>query len=682
MTIERPNRLPPLEIIGWIGVVALFVVAAAFGVLEVHSSNDTWIGLAAGRQILESAEFPKKDTFSFTSFGETWYNQNWLTHVAQYWLYLNVSPDAVVYFTWAMAVAVFALTGLATYYRTNSGLAAVLAGAAVGFGSRDFLSARPATTGYFCIAALWLIFCALEGQREKRRWWPVFAILPLMLIWGNAHGSFVFAYGMIAMYVGHWVVVWLVNKLFLPAPQPTSSTQMVGIAGMAALSFLLLILISPFGWENFTHQGKVASSAVFRSVSEWTPPFTKVASNYPPMTRFWWLLGATVVGMTSIWVISLIVSITQAGRRELEPRNRLMLYSSLFDVAAIAIGLGMTLWARRFAPMFYIFAAPVFAAWILMLARPLTMKVKETARMALMLATLPLALGLGWQTTRRAVRELNVPRAERPNQNLLEAVTRYDNTPHDALMYLRDNDLRLNLLVEWTQGGMVMFFAPNCRVFIDGRAQQVYTEQQYLNYFRAMVAPQTPEAEVFQIINSSGADAVVVRVGVQSAPLYKLLLRNREWIWVLYSPSYGVFVKRGSEGLKRIRELIDRGEERRPDTGEAMATRANVLFRTAPLDLPRAVELWVNAIERKVDVGAYWYAPLISALIELKRIDDAIAYIRAQDARVRANGNLGNEQKQALLAALGRCYKVVEQRRGAGSQPASGEAAAELPDSP
>lgn len=707
---NRPAQIKLLEYAGWFGVIALFLTATAFGVLEVHSSNDTWIGLAAGRQIFESPQFPKKDTFSYTSHGATWYNQNWLTHVAQYWLYKNVSQDSVVYFTWAMAAAVFALTGLATFYRTDSWLAAFLAAAAVGFGGRDFLSARPATTGYFCIAALWLIFCALDGQRGKRRWWPIVALLPLMLIWGNAHGSFVFAYGMVGMYIGHWVFMWIIGRprfqsimtgigvsstrftvdradansrsLFAQTGgslAPATLLQIIVLLGVSAVSVVLLILISPFGLENFTHGGKVAGSEVFRSVSEWTPPYTKVMSNYPPMARFWWLLGAVVVGMTTVWVVSLVASVA-GGTVRREARSGPVLHTSLFDVAAIAIGLSMTLWARRFAPMFYIFAAPIFAAWIIMLSRSLTPKIREWARLGMMLATLPLTVGLGILTAQRAQRELNVPTIDRPNENLLEAVTRYDSTPHDALMFLKNNDLKLNLLTEWTQGGMAMFFAPNCRVFIDGRAQQVYTEEQYLNYFRVLVTEKTPEAEILRIINASNTDGVLIRVGQTASSVYKMLLRNRDWVWVLYSPTYGLFVKRGSEGLKRLRERIDAGTEWRPDTAEALATRANILTRSAPLDLQRAAEMWRSAIDKKIELGAYWYPSVVSSLVELKRTDEAIAYIQQQDARVRANTALRNDQKQVLLAALGRCYKAIEQRRNSSASKPSNDEGIETPE--
>jgi hypothetical protein len=87
--LTKPNRLRAwlytgLKALLWGGPILLFLAATAFGILEVHSSTDTWIGLAAGRQIYTADEFPKTDTFSYTFNGEVWYNQNWLTHLFQY----------------------------------------------------------------------------------------------------------------------------------------------------------------------------------------------------------------------------------------------------------------------------------------------------------------------------------------------------------------------------------------------------------------------------------------------------------------------------------------------------------------------------------------------------------------------------------------------------------------------
>jgi hypothetical protein len=152
------------------GTALFFLAACVYGVLEVHYSTDTWIGLAAGRQILSSPAFPKTDTFSYTFHGQTWFNQNWLSHVFFWLLYDRIGPSAVVIGTWTVGVGLFACVLLATKLRSGSWTAAMLAAAIVAVATRDWLRVRPATIQFFLLALLWLSVSALLSQGARRRW--------------------------------------------------------------------------------------------------------------------------------------------------------------------------------------------------------------------------------------------------------------------------------------------------------------------------------------------------------------------------------------------------------------------------------------------------------------------------------------------------------------------------------
>ena len=662
--LTNPNRLPArlhtgLAALLLLGPILLFVAATAFGVLEVHSSTDTWIGLAAGRQIFTADEFPKTDTFSYTFNGKVWYNQNWLTHLSQYWLYSYVSPNAVIYGTWAMSAAVFVFTLLAAYWRSGTWVGALLAASIVGLGCRDFLSARPATTGFFCIAALWALICAIEGQRDKRRWWPIVLLLPLLLVWGNAHGSFVFGYGVLALYVGHWFVVrtirvnhsWafslvlvllviLIGGVFygvVPAEVKTkagetltlgkmtyykSKIQLVGavlaayvvywlcirgfrprlavsdrqiaaIVGAVAGTLTLIVISGPFGTHNFTHGQKVAGSSVFRQVSEWNPPFERnritreltlkpdlSKHSFPPMARFWTILRATfgvLAGGVALWVVTRTVG--RAKRREppAAPRAKKRspaargggrhasasseLHISLFDLAVVIIGLSMTFWARRFAPIYYIFGAPVFLTWLVLLMRPLPGAVRQYASYGLTIAAAIAAIFVARDTWSRAHRVLITEFEHQPQFNLLERVTKYDGTPHNAILVLKNNNLNLNVVTEWTQAGPVMFHAPNAKVFMDGRAQQVYDEEHYNKYAHLVISPDTPAPYRMHILDESETDAVLLRRTRRAVGLWSLVEQSPNWVPALLSVSDGLFLRRGSRGLEQLGELLRRGAE-------------------------------------------------------------------------------------------------------------------------
>ena len=731
--------------VAWAGCVALFLFSAAFGVLEVHSSTDTWIGLAAGREILTSSEFPKADTFSFTFNGATWYNQNWLTHVYLYWLYSHLGPNWVIYGTWALSASVFLMSLLACYWRSGTWFGATVAAAMVAVGCRDFLSARPATTGFFFISALWCLLCAIEGQRGKTRWWPVVLLLPLLILWGNAHGSFVFAYGVVGMYVAHWFVAsadapdferfapplarclgYLRKNLLFWIPRSSATVgQALGLLIVLAVAALGTLLISPFGVENFTHVTKIAGSEVFRQVSEWIAPHKNVLRSFPPMVRFWWILGVTVVGLLGAWVLSVVFWAFATASGQKQDAQRVRLSTTLFDVGAIGLALYMTLSARRFAPIFYLFSAPVLLTWITLLFAPVratanrrlrlletiaasalpalvvgcvwlwvespsgwlgTLAVKLVGslfaicalggfvawarwklygalRVMLYSTVVVAAAAMGYQTTERAYKELveRPRRVGRADMNLLDRVTRYDDTPHEAMLFIANNELHLNLVAEWTQGGIVMFHAPTAKVFMDGRAQQVYDEAHYLRYQKLMMIQASQQQfdaqvrEMNQILDQFGADAVLIR-GV-GRPIYRALSRSREWVLALYSRAFSLFVRIDSPGLTELRDRLERGAEWRPDTPEALAARGVIWLATEPLAPQRALDCWTEAVRRDISQGALWWQRAVRLLYDTQGIDAARQFVRQERERLNRDRSLPLAQRQRLAQALERSWK-------------------------
>ena len=731
-SIETQADLPPARFRRWlyVGPVVLFLAAVAYGILEVHSSTDTWIGLAAGRQILNSDSFPKTDTFSYTFNGQVWYNQNWLTHVIQYWLYSHVSPNAVIYGTWTLSASVFFLTLLAAYWRSRSWFGAFLAAAVVALGCRDFLSARPATTGFFCIAALWALICALEGQREKRRWWPLPLLLSLLLFWGNAHGSFIFGYGVLALYIGHWFVVrtirarhaWLFSLVLVlgvilvggllwarPAAGIThppnellsfgntqlvkwklgllfatlagycvywvcirtfkprlaiSDAQAFGIIGVIVLAFALTVALGPFGIHNFTHGNKIASSEVFRQVSEWTPP-TAPGRHFPPVWRFWAILWVSVALLAIMGGMYLVFrSGPRGAASDLDDSNqpRGALHTSLFDVAVVAIGLAMTFWARRFAPIYFIFAAPVFLTWFLNLARPVPARLRFWARAAVAVGALAMTVEVVHETYTKAKFELVDTFRQGADFSLLQRVTRYDGTPYAAIRFLNKNDLHVNVLVEWTQAGAVMFYAPNAKVYMDGRAQQVYDEKHYRKYSALLGNPKTPRSILVRLLNEYPTDAVLIKLAGPARNLSITLQQSRDWIPVFLDRRYGLFLKRDSDPFRRLCNRLRRGAEWRPDDPLALASRGLVWQGMNPPNLPRAINCWRNALDRDVRTGAVCFRPLVRALISLDRVNEADQTVRRyyQVLRQRVSG-MRERERRHLLKILNQCWNDVQQ---------------------
>lgn len=703
-----------------LGPVAFCLVASAFGILEVHSSTDTWIGLAAGRQILTSPTFPKADTFSYTFYGSTWYNQNWLTHVWQYWLYDTFGPNAVIYGTWAMALAIFALVLVSTYWLTRNWGASLVAAGIVGFGCRDFVSARPATTGFFLMAAGFAIICALEsgaGRRAggRRPWWPIALILPLLVIWGNAHGSFIFGYGIFGLYLLHWATGWLAARIGSPSDQRhewlgISARQAAWIAVMMVAAFVITWQFGPFGFDNFTHGEKIRGSDVFRRVSEWKSPLTNAP--FPPVWRFWLILGLGVLAVVAAVLMRALYrgaardqDATQkkpdAARPAADERRPLLLARvfrslALYHIAMITLALVMTLWARRFAPILYIFGTPVVCAVILALVRraerwlPVARRgVQGTAWLA--------ACAVGFLTVSAVWDTLVEPSRQRPEATLLDLVTRYDSTPHDAILYLQKNEVSVNLLTEWTQGGMLMFYTPNVRLFIDGRAQQLYDEGTYRDMESLMGLPigDLPAAQVERIgahvasvlyapsrapamPDGARTDAVLVRRSQSGLGLWQALDNDPTWVNVYLGYDSVIFLRRDSDAFRAIARSVLEGREWRPQTASAVAALGNVYLAMKPEQTLSALECYRRAVEMDPMMGVYCYRAIAATLVNIGQASAARQFLQQQRERLMGpdGQRLSPMERASLLQILDRCEREVNRRlwRTTGSQPTGGAA--------
>ncbi len=644
-----PAKISRRSSVLYVGPVLLFVAAVAYGVLEVHPANDTWIGLAAGRQILASDEFPLTDTFSYTTGGRVWLNQNWLTHAFQYWLYDTISPSAVICATWALAGGVFVLVLLGVYWRGATWVGALLAASVVALGCRDFLSARPATNGFVCLAGLWAVLCALEGQGARRRWWPIALLPPLLIVWGNVHGSFVFGYGVLGLYVLYWGCIRAIRRR--TAIDGRQITALI-VAVLAAV--VVTVLLGPFGIQNFIHGEKVAGSAVWRDVAEWRPPYV-TGHDFPPVWRFWTILGGSAAVLLACALLRLAHEPSELDKQATRPRV------TLFDLALLGIGLAMTLWARRFAPIFLILGAPTVAVGVVLLLRTLRESWRRRLRAGVMLLAGLCGVGIAAGTVIRARADLIEPYADHPDFNLLERATCYDATPHDALVFIDKNRLQINLLAEWSLAGLVMLHAPSAKVFVDGRAQQVYDEDHYRQYQALFVARDTPPAVMFRILDQSRTDGVLLRFWERGANLRNALERSSGWAPVFLGPDYRLFLRTGSSGVEHLGELLRRGEAWWPDSSAGHAGRGFVWRSVTPPDLERAVSSWDRALRKNLALGSVCFRPLTGALLELGRDGEARRRVETYtDLLDRPFSGLSDERRRELRDVLDACSRDVE----------------------
>ena len=146
--------------------------------------NDSWLNLMAGREVVENW-LPSTDQLTVYGLGSTWTDQQWLAQVTIYGAHSLGGHALLSILTAASVVIAFSLAAAASR-SLGAGPRAiwvlflpVLMAAPWAWSIRAQMLALPLYTGM-----LWLL--ATQARRPSNRVWLA---LPILVVWGNVHGS-------------------------------------------------------------------------------------------------------------------------------------------------------------------------------------------------------------------------------------------------------------------------------------------------------------------------------------------------------------------------------------------------------------------------------------------------------------------------------------------------------------
>ncbi len=340
----RPRRgrpgLPALHP-AWIVTIGacavLFRVAMASGL-----NNDVYWQLAAGNWMLGHHAVIRHDVFSYTVPGHPWFAEEWGFEVLLAWMVRHVGPVSY-WLVSAGATSGALLLSAARCRRLGSGqlwtaaLAIMVAGGLV-----IGVAPRPQDLSYLFFAFELL---TLTLARRDRRW--LLALPPLLLLWANLHGSFLFG---LAVF-GFDVAASAVARARQPGPAAPGGARELRVRGRVgvgaplparwgAASFaasLIAPVVNPHGLGLYRYAFHVGTTSKLNGIEEWQSP-----NFHDPVLLVFVALPAVVA---AVWLAS--------SRQRVE----------LFDLVVWAVLLIATLRAVRFGPYMVIALAGVLAPW-------------------------------------------------------------------------------------------------------------------------------------------------------------------------------------------------------------------------------------------------------------------------------------------------------------------------------
>ena len=172
-----------------VGVYALFLLAGNRLLID----PDTMWQITVGQWILDHRAVPQTDVYSFTMRGQPWISTQWLAQVLYAKAYAVAGWSGPVVMAAGAIAATFALLARFLIRRLSDSTTLVFIAAALAL-TVPHLLARPHVLA-MPVMVMWVGGLIAAADRRGA---PTLWLLPLMVLWANLHGGFVFGLVLIA----------------------------------------------------------------------------------------------------------------------------------------------------------------------------------------------------------------------------------------------------------------------------------------------------------------------------------------------------------------------------------------------------------------------------------------------------------------------------------------------------
>ena len=234
----------------------LSLAALALGAFApaVLGDGDTWSHVAAGDWMLDHRAVPHVDPFSHSFAGAPWVAHEWLSEVALALAHRGAGWAGVTLLTGLAAAGAIAIVSRRVARELEGPAVAVVLLLAFMLLAPGLL-ARPHILALPCLA-LWFDGLMTAGERGRA---PSLWLAPVMLLWANLHGGFLFGLALAPLFA--------LEALIAAPPQ-----QRLAVARgwlLFGLASLIAALATPFGVEGLLFPLRLMSNGAISGIGEW-----------------------------------------------------------------------------------------------------------------------------------------------------------------------------------------------------------------------------------------------------------------------------------------------------------------------------------------------------------------------------------------------------------------------------
>lgn len=350
---EKAFSLGQVPVWLWLGI-GVYAVLLACGDRLLNDSDTYW-QISVGQWIIDHAALPRTDIYSFTKAGEAWTSSSWLSQVLFAGSYNLAGWAGPVLLASASIALTFALLALILGRRIPSTYAIVVTLAALVLSTPHFL-ARP----HVLVLPVMLAWAYGLMSASERGEAPSFWLLPLIALWANLHGGFIFG----LVLAGAFAIDALWNADVARQKPLALRWALFGIGAVVACC------ATPYGWGSILAARKILDlGELLHLIYEWMPAdFTSLgafemsilvliaAALYagvrlsPP--RIALVLGLLHMALSHVrnleifaLLLPLVVLAPVASQFALQPARFSKITAPLASAAVLAVLFGASIWA-------------------------------------------------------------------------------------------------------------------------------------------------------------------------------------------------------------------------------------------------------------------------------------------------------------------------------------------------
>lgn len=334
-----------------IGVYAVLLVCGD----RLLNDSDTYWQISVGQWILDHAALPRTDAYSFTKAGEAWTSSSWLSQVLFAGSYNLAGWTGPVVLASASIALTFALLAFILGRRIPSTYAVVVTLAALVLSTPHFL-ARP----HVLVLPVMLAWAYGLMSASERGEAPSFWLLPLIALWANLHGGFIF--GLVLASAFAIDALWNADV----ARQKPLALRWV-LFGIGAV---VACCATPYGWGSILAARKILDlGELLHLIYEWMPAdfttlgafemsilvliaaalYSGVKLSPPRIALVLGLLHMALSHVRNLEIFALLLPLAVlapvAAQFALQPARLAKITAPLVSAAVLAVLLGASTWA-------------------------------------------------------------------------------------------------------------------------------------------------------------------------------------------------------------------------------------------------------------------------------------------------------------------------------------------------